>query len=229
MRIEVLPPERWAGSVSGALVERLQQRPRLGLCLATGSTPVPAYALLPAEALSHASVFLLDEYGGLPAGHAARCETMLKTNLLDRVPCRELHTPAVDASDLDEECRRLDQLIAFEGIDLAILGIGRNGHLGMNEPGSTADSPTRKVGLAAATREGARRYGADPPPTWGITIGLKTLLASEEIWLLVTGRRKAEILERALHGRVGPALPASFLQQHRNTVVWADEAAAELL
>lgn len=224
----MLPPESWAETIGGVLVERLQHRRRMRLCLASGSTPIPVYASLPADALSDASVFLLDEYGGLSAGHPARCETMLKRDLLDRVPARELHIPNVDATDPDEACRRFDQLIVTEGLDLAILGLGQNGHLGMNEPGSAEDSSTRVVELADATREGARRYGADPQPTWGIT-GLERILASEEIWLLVTGRRKAEILERTVRGSVGAKLPASFIQQHRNTVVWADEEAAELL
>jgi len=228
VRIEVLPARSWAEAVAGELNERLAPS-SLRLCLATGVTPVPVYAQLPADALSGSTVFLLDEFGGLPPGHPGRCETMLRKALLERVPAGEFHFPDVDAPDLEVECVRYKKLIDDGGLDLAVLGLGTNGHLGLNEPGSTADLPTRLVDLTEETREGARSYGADPPPTWGLAIGLAEILAAREVWLLATGPVKASVLSRVVDDLVTEDLPASFLQTHANAVIWVDHEAAALL
>lgn len=228
MRVVVLPARSWAEAVAAELQARLG-RSGLRLCLATGATPVPVYPELAVDALTAATVFLLDEFGDLPPGHSGRCETMLRTALLDRVPAREVHFPNVDAPDLEIECLRYQELINTGGLDLAVLGLGSNGHLGLNEPGSTADLPTRIVQLTEETRDGARRYGADPPPTWGLAIGLAEILAATEVWLLVTGGSKAAVLSRVVNDPVSHELPASFLKTHVNAVIWADDEAAALL
>ena len=228
MRVEVSPADAWPEAVTGELKGRLAT-PGLRVCLATGATPLPVYGRLPADALAATTVFLLDEFGDLPAGHPGRCETMLRTALLDRVPSAEFHFPDVDAPDLEVECRRFRDLISEGGLDLAILGLGRNGHLGLNEPGSTADAPTRVVELTEETREGARNYGADPPPTWGLAVGLAEILAAREVWLLVTGAAKAAVLARAVNDPVTIQIPATSLRAHPNAVIWSDEPAAALL
>ena len=227
MRVEVLPPDTWAGTVAAEFKDRLGTG--LRLCLATGATPGPVYALLASDALAASTVFLLDEFGGLPQGHRARCETMMRSALLDRVPAREFQFPVVDTSDLETECRRYRDLINDGGLDLAVLGLGMNGHLGLNEPGSGAHQPTRVVELTSETREGARRYGADPPPDWGLAVGLAEILAAREVWLLVTGPTKAEILDGVVTGPMTKQLPASFLRTHPNAIIWADEEAGSLL
>ncbi len=224
----MLSAETWADRVAGELSERLAH-PRLRLCLATGATPIPVYARLPADALRTSTVFLLDEFGGLPAGHRGRCETMLRTSLLDRVPAGEFQFPDVDAPDLEMECWRYRGLINDGGLDLAVLGLGKNGHLGLNEPGSAADQATRIVQLTEETREGARNYGADPPPTWGLAVGLAEILAAREIWLLVTGSNKAEVLTRVVNDTVTDRVPASLLRNHSDAIIWSDQAAAALL
>jgi glucosamine-6-phosphate deaminase len=228
MRLEVLPVPSWAGAVAAALEDCLTSAGRR-LCLATGSTPLPVYGIVRPDALEAATIFLLDEFGGLPSGNPARCERMLRSALVERVPAREFHFPDVDAADLATECLRYGQLITRGGLDLAVLGLGLNGHLGLNEPGSTVDQPTRVVELTQATREGARRYGAEPPPTWGIAVGLAEILAAREVWLLVTGTAKAKVLARVVEEQMGEHLPASFLRTHPNAVIWADEQAASLL
>jgi glucosamine-6-phosphate deaminase len=151
---------------------------------------------------------------------------MLRRALLDRVRPRRFEGPEPNAGDLDAECRRYHEAVVSTGLDLTILGLGRNGHLGLNEPVSSIDSMTRRVELTPETIDGARGYGADPPPTWGIALGLAEIMASDEVWLLVSGEPKADVLEKALQGSVSADLPASFLQTHDNLTVFADHAAA---
>ena len=112
------------------------------------------------------------------------------------------------------------------GIDLVVLGLGRNGHVGMNEPGSRIDSPTRVVELTPPTRDAAIGYGADPPPTHGVTLGMAPILTAREIWLLATGPEKREILHRVLEGPTSPDVPATLLLGHQRLAVVVDEAAA---
>ncbi len=174
--------------------------------------------------LARSEVILLDEFIGLPVGHPGRCESMLRRQLLDHVEVGRFHRIDVDAPDLDTECIRVDA-IATGGIDLAVLGLGSNGHLGMNEPGSEPGDSTRVVELAKETREGLARYGIDLPIEHGVTVGMAQLLAANEVWLLVAGGKKREILRRVLEGPVGPECPASYLREHSNAIVWADEVA----
>jgi glucosamine-6-phosphate deaminase len=228
-RIEVFAPSSWAAATGARLGRWLAERPGRRLCLPTGSTPAPCYAAFAAYGgrLDATHVFLLDEFL-LPAGHPARCDEMLRRDLLDRLDHRPLRFDRldVDAGSLDEECRRYEMAVADGGLDLTILGIGGNGHLGLNEPGSAMDSPTRIVELHPRTVAAAQAYGGAMAARRGATMGLAAILASREIWLLATGSHKAGILQRALRGEVGPEVPASFLQRHPHTVVLADEAAA---
>ncbi len=175
--------------------------------------------------LSRSELLLVDEFG-LPAGHPARCDEMIGRHLLDLLPAppAAVHTVDVDAADLAAECRRYERLAA--GLDLTLLGLGGNGHVGLNEPGSAEGSRTRVVELAPETAAHADTYGAGAAPAWGVTMGIATLLGSAEIWLLVTGAHKAAILRRVLDGPIGPDVPATFLRRHPNAVVLADDAAA---
>lgn len=177
-------------------------------------------------------VILLDEYVGLPAGHPARCDARLRRELLDLLPepPAAVHVIDVDGLDADAAAAAHDATAAA-GIDVALLGLGANGHVGLNEPGSRPDDPTRVVRLAASSRRAAaERYGADPPPAAGVTLGLDRLLGAGEAWLLVTGSSKAEVLARAIDAPEGPDCPASYLPRHPRLRVIADEpAAAELL
>jgi glucosamine-6-phosphate deaminase len=135
----------------------------------------------------------------------------------------------VNAADPDGECHRFDSLVGDGGLDLTLLGLGGNGHLGLNEPGTAVDSPTRVAELAPSTADAVRGYDPDADPVDGMTLGLKRILASDEIWLLVTGSHKAPILERTINGPISSDLPASFLRDHPNAVVYADRSAAALL
>jgi glucosamine-6-phosphate deaminase len=203
----------------------------LRLCLPTGKTPIPAYGAFAAARgrLDAATVFLLDEFV-LPDGHPARCDVMLQTGLLDllQAPPRTLHRLDV-AGDLAAECERYAALVADGGLDLTLLGLGGNGHIGLNEPGTSSDSPTRVVDLHPQTVQHAAQYGGVAAPQHGVTLGMAAILASQEIWLLVTGRHKAEILSRAVTGPMGSDVPATFLRNHPNVWVLTDEDAATRL
>ena len=224
--------EEWGADVGALLVRRMDERNGIRLCLPTGDTPQPGYAAFASMGgrLDGTEVFLLDEFV-LPDGHPARCDEMLARALLDHLdaPPRTLHQLDPSAESLADECDRYEALVADGGLDLTLLGLGGNGHLGLNEPGTEADSATRVVDLHQQTIAHAADYGRGAAPTRGMTLGLRAILASEEIWLLVTGSHKASILHRALAGPVGPGVPASYLQTHPNVSVIADEAAAALL
>ena len=180
--------------------------------------------------LATATVFLLDEFG-LPEDSPARCDVMLRRELLDLLdePPARLVTWDTSAPDLDAECECMEQDIARSGLGLAIVGIGTNGHVGMNEPGTAADSRSRVVDLHPETRRGALRYGAASEPSWGMTLGIATLMDAEEVWLLATGEAKAAIMARTLGGGRTTDVPASLLLDHHGLRVYMDERAAAML
>lgn len=222
----------WAEGVAALWCERLRANPRLRMCLPAGLTPRPLYDRIVRAAqrgevsFRRAEVFLLDEYGGLAPDDPARCVNQLRRFLLDRVPVGRFHRLDPLAPDLDRECRDFEAAIG-PGFDLAILGVGLNGHLGMNEPGSAPDSPTRRVELQASSIASSAAYGPrGASPTWGLTVGLKALLGATEVWLLVRGANKAAIVRRVIEGPPEVSVPASWLQTHPNCHVFLDAAAA---
>lgn len=229
--VEVIPNRDWAERTADRFSSWIDERPTSRVCLPTGKTVEPFYELVADTAgLSGLTIFLLAEFGGLPPGDPGRCESMIKRHLLDRAPgSPAVHLPDVDVEDLDSEAERYDGVVTDGGLDLSLVGLGVNGHIGMNEPGTTSDSPTRVVRLAASTTEHAAEYGATTCPTWGITIGMSPLLQSRELWLMVTGSHKATILERMVNGPIDSTVPASYLREHPNCVVLADQSAAARL
>ena len=190
----------WAEEAADAVLERLAARPALRMCLATGSTPLPVYERLAHSpgAFASAAMLLLDEFGGLPADEPERCDAVLRRTLVDHVAPADYRSIDTEAPDLDAECTAIDAWIdAGPGgvIDLAVLGLGVNGHIGMNEPGS-AVGRTARVELATSTVEGAQRYfGGRYRPTWGVTVGLADLLARRRG--VGAGRRRDEGGDRA--------------------------------
>jgi glucosamine-6-phosphate isomerase len=236
MRLEILPAASWAATVAAELIGLLHERPAARLCLPTGATPTPLYAtLVSAEARGEVSfgastIVMLDEWVGLPPGDPARCNVRLHGELLDRLRMLPAAVMAIDVDGPDPEAAAERHDEAARGLDLALLGLGMNGHVGFNEPGSRPGDGTRLVRLALSSRQAAvERYGASAVPTAGITVGLARLLEARECWLLVTGERKASILRRALEAPEGPDCPASYLRRHARLRVIVDEpAAAEL-
>jgi glucosamine-6-phosphate deaminase len=223
VRLHIEPVASWAATVASSLDGWLGARARPRIGLATGTTVEPVYSRLAPVLVADATIFLLDEYG-LPEGDPGRSAAMLRRGLLDRIGLSNgrFRCPDVDAADLDGACGSYEAAISDGGLDLVVLGLGVNGHVALNEPGSGPETVTRVVTLTAESRLAAQQYGAVEPPSWGITVGMRTLLQAREIWLLVTGRHKRAILDRVLHGPVTPDVPASLLRIHGGVTCWAD-------
>ena len=214
----------------------LRSVPSPVLGLATGGSVQALYRELVRrhreESLSFATTraFLLDEYVGLDPDHPQLYRNVVRTELAGRVnldPAR-LHSPDVQAADLDEECTRYDRLISQARIGLQILGVGRNGHLAFNEPGSAFDSRTRVVRLTAGTRaDNARFFGPlDPVPERAVTQGLGTILEADRLLVIASGAAKAPAVRAALHGPATETLPASILRTHPRVILILDPDAA---
>jgi glucosamine-6-phosphate deaminase len=213
---------------------------RVVLGLATGSTPTGLYRELARmrreEALDFDRVvtFNLDEYVGLAPDHPQAFERWTRERVFDPLGIRvaNRHVPRADGVDLAEVCDGYERAIRDAGgIDLLILGIGRNGHVGFNEPGASPETRTREVELHAWTLEDAAAAfgGLLKVPRRAITMGIATILAAKRLRVLAFGRHKAAIVRRALEGPIDIEVPASILRTHPDLRVWLDhEAASEL-
>jgi glucosamine-6-phosphate deaminase len=212
------------------------------LGLATGSTPVKLYRELirlhREEGLSFRNVvtFNLDEYYGLSPQHPESYRHFMAVQLFNHIdiPPENIHVPdgLIPRSDVFAYCQDYERkIVAAGGIDLQILGIGRTGHIGFNEPGSGIDSRTRMVALDRLTRRDAARdfRGEANVPAYAITMGVGTILQAKEVALLAWGESKAAILRQAIEGPLAESVPASFLQRHPNCRCYIDEAAAREL
>lgn len=218
---------------------QVQQNERSVLGLATGATPTGIYQKLidlhqkQGTSYAHVRVFNLDEYVGLAPDHPNSYAYYMREHLFDHVdiPLEQTHIPSGVATDLEAECQRYEEAIhAAGGIDLQILGIGVNGHIGFNEPGTPFDSKTHVVTLAESTRKANSKYfnKEENMPTQAITMGLSTIMKSKKILLLVSGRHKAPALNRLLHEPMNEELPASILKEHSHVTIIADEEAWSL-
>jgi glucosamine-6-phosphate deaminase len=209
------------------LLESVRYEPRIVLGLPTGRTPLGMYQRVVEECrreyhcFRDVTTFNLDEYVGIPREHDGSYFTYMKRNLFDHVDVEKVFIPNGLASDPEAECRRYEQRIADAGgLGLTFLGLGRNGHIAFNEPGTPFNSRTRVVELTESTRAANAEYFADrQPPTHAITMGVGTILESKRIVLLATGRGKEEALARLRSRQVDVTFPASALWTHRNVHV----------
>ncbi len=217
----------------------LRRKPDAVFLLPTGATPLGMYQYLvelhATEGLSFAGAtfFNLDEYLGLTPDHPASYRVYMRDHFYALVDVNPdlIHVPSGDARNPEAECERYEMAIRDAGgVDLCVLGIGRNGHIGFNEPGASFDSRTRVVRLAETTRlVNAADFKGDRAPSRAITVGMKTIFESREILLLASGSNKADAVAEALYGRVSPDVPASMLSWHRNTTLLLDLEAAALV
>lgn len=229
---------RAAGAAAALVLEHLSRNPRLVLGLPTGNTPIPMYrALVRAHEqgradFSRATTFNLDEFAGLGKGDPGSYRTFMNAVFFDHVnvsAARE-HMPDGRASDWRREIVRYERRIARAGgLDLVVLGVGGNGHLGFNEPGPALEAHTHRVALRPETRRAnAHLFGGRwrDVPSHALSMGIGTILTARHVVLLATGAAKARVVARALTGPVTTELPASLLQVHPDVVVVLDRDAA---
>jgi galactosamine-6-phosphate isomerase len=234
----VLPDyETLSQRAADLVVAGLRANPTALLCLAAGSTPTRTYELLALAGANdptlfkHCRIIKLDEWGGLPPGDPATCDVQLRTllvsplNLTDRYVAFES-----DPSDPDAEATRVADWLDQNGpIDLAILGLGVNGHLGFTEPAEYLQPFAHIAQLSQASLAHAMLAKSDVRPTYGLTLGMADLIQSRRILLLVSGPTKRDPLARLLSGRITTEFPASMLQMHNDVQLLCDEAARPIL
>jgi glucosamine-6-phosphate deaminase len=242
MKIVVTSTPAAAADLAADVIASLLSRdPELVLGLPTGRTPLPFYRSLVARHrqgradFSRATTFNLDEFVGIDAAHPGSYHSYMKSHLFDHVNLSPARTHLIDgaARDWRAEIARFDRLLAQAGgLDAVVLGIGRNGHVGFNEPADRLEAKTHRVRLhAGSRRDNAHLFGGrwtDVPP-FALSMGVATILRARFLLLLATGRAKAQIVARALTGSITTGVPASLVQLHPASVAIVDRAAAAKL
>ncbi len=237
MEIIIQPTAKAATSVAARIVARLlRDKPEAALGLATGSTPLLLYRELIAMKLDWRKVktFNLDEYIGLPAGHAQSYHSFMWEHLFRHVNVakKNVHIPDGLAKDIPKFCATYEkQIRAAGGIDLQVLGIGTDGHIGFNEPTSSLASRTRIKTLTLGTRQDNARFfgGLEQVPHHCITMGIGTIMEAKLNLLLAFGQSKARAVAQAVEGPITSLSPASVLQMHPIVKLCLDQGAASLL
>ena len=211
-------------------------KPNCVLGLATGSTPIGTYDQLVEWYnkgdldFSEVTTVNLDEYKGLPRTNDQSYYYFMHQHLFDRVNIdpERTNVPNGMEPDAEKECGRYEELIrSLGGVDLQLLGLGHNGHIGFNEPGEAFEKETHCVDLTESTIEANKRFfaSADDVPKQAYTMGIKTIMQAKKILIVVNGENKADIVERAFFGPVTPEVPASILQLHNDVTLVGDEEA----
>lgn len=230
--ITVQSPQEGAEVAFKLLTDKLATGAKT-LGLATGSSPIAFYQKLVASDLDFSALISinLDEYVGLSADNPQSYHYFMKENLFAAKPFKANYLPDGHATDLVAEGQRYDQLIADNPIDFQLLGIGRNGHIGFNEPGTSFDSGTHLVDLAENTIQANARFFEDisQVPRQALSMGIASILSAKTIVLFAYGEEKADAIYGMVKGPVTEELPASALQNHPDVYVIADAAAASRL
>lgn len=241
MNIRVLENELLAGKAAAIIIaSQIMRRPESVLGLSTGNTPVDTYQELVRMSRSgiidwsRVKTFNLDEYLGLPAGDEKSYHHYMQRHLFDNVNIRPqaINIPDGMAKDPEAECLAYERkIIEAGGIDLLFLGIGRNGHIGYNEPGGHFISRTHPADLSDDTIEDNSRFFPEPDdvPRQALSMGIGTIMKAKSIVLLATGSSKARAVANMLQGNISPLCPASILQSHSNVTVLLDHQAAVAL
>lgn len=232
-------PQAIGQYVSDLLIKQIQTKPNSVLGLATGSTMLPVYrqfvAALEQGAVDASSIttFNLDEYLDLAPEHTESYHYFMQEHLFRHLslPSAQVHLPNGQAQDMTQECRHYSESIESQGLDVQLLGIGTNGHIGFNEPYTSFDSRTHVVELSENTRVDNSRFFKDitEMPTHAITMGLADIMSAKQVVLVATGKHKAEVMAKLFNSPVSEAMPASILKQHGRVQILLDEEAASLI
>ena len=242
MQVSVFKDDRTlARTLAAQIAKSLAEKPDLVLGLPTGRTPIRLYHELGAmhgkgqADFARATTFNLDEFLGIPSSHPGSYRSFMEEHFFSRVNVapERINIPNGAAADPAAECMRYERAIADAGgIDLQLLGIGTNGHIGFNEPARELAAMTHRVVLKASTRHSnAGLFGGDESqvPTEALSMGMATIMHAGRIVLIATGKSKARCIQRVVHGPITTKLPASFLQLHRHVELMLDESAASAL
>jgi glucosamine-6-phosphate deaminase len=241
MEIIIHPDAKTGCEYASKIISNLiRQKPNAVLGLATGSTPIPVYQSLIQKHktagldFSQVKTFNLDEYIGVSPTHSASYHHYMKSHLFDHIHIRPENTnlPNGLAPDIEAHCNEYEAQIKHAGgIDLQLLGIGGEGHIGFNEPSSSLASRTRVKTLIQRTRDDNKKFflPGEEVPEHVITMGIATIMEAKTILLLAFGAAKAEAIARSLEGPITARIPASILQMHPKTIVLLDDAAASKL
>ncbi len=232
--------EKLSKEAAKLVADRLKKKPNLVLGLATGSTPLGLYKELSRmhkyEGLDFSKVttFNLDEYVGIPPSHDQSYHYFMQQNFFKNVNLdpRYIHVPQGMSKDVEQFCNWYeDRIKSFGGIDLQVLGIGSNGHIAFNEPGSSLGSRTRIKTLTSATRKDNKRFfkSSEEVPKYAITMGVGTIMDAKELLLVASGKGKADAIHQAVEGPITAMCPASIIQMHKEAFVIVDKDAASKL
>lgn len=234
--IKVKDYEQLSNTAAKFIIERVKNKPNIVLGLATGGTPEGTYKNVIQDhqqngtSYEQVATFNLDEYIGLPGSDKNSYRYYMNEHLFNHINVKKenTHIPNGEVSNVNQECEDYEGRIQqIGGIDLQILGIGENGHIGFNEPGTAFNSRTHVIGLTEETRQANARYfsSIESVPTHAITMGIGTIMEAKEIVLLASGEKKREAMKKLILGEVTEEFPASILQKHKNVTIIADEAA----
>ncbi|WP_349407680.1 glucosamine-6-phosphate deaminase [Pseudalkalibacillus sp. SCS-8] len=234
--VTVKTKEEMSATASKLIVDKLRQKPELVLGVATGGTPIGTYEefvdRVKQEELDVSSMRTvnLDEYVGLPRDHEESYWHYIYTHLYKplKLPVENAFVPDGLSRDLEAECNRYEEAIeSLGGVDLQLLGVGRNGHIGFNEPGTPMDSRTHVVELTESTRQANARFFNDieEVPTQAITVGISTIMKSRSILLLASGQEKCAAVEALLDGKVDIEWPVTILNGHPDVTLIVTEDA----
>lgn len=241
MRLHVVNDyDQLSSKAASFLASQIILKPDSVLGLATGATPLGMYQNLVKlyqdgmVDFSEVVTFNLDEYLGLEKTHPQSYNYYMFNNFFDHVniPAEQIHIPQVNSPDIQKTSREYDQAIAnFEGIDLQVLGIGNNGHIGFNEPNHILKTETHLVCLTEETIEANSRFfnSANEVPREAISMGMGSIMQAKRILLLASGESKAEAIAQTISGQITTEVPASLLQLHPNLTIIVDQQAAKLL
>lgn len=240
MDIRIFKNEAEIGKAAGQLFcDTVKANPSCVLGLATGATPIPTYNYMVDEykagnvSFKDVCTFNLDEYCDLPKEHKNSYYSFMFENLFSKIDINADNVNFLDGNtdDPEAESARYAQAIASKGgIDVQLLGIGRNGHIAFNEPSDAFTGESFKIALTQSTIDANSIYFDDiPMPRYAMTMGIGSIMKAKKIVLIATGASKAEAVKGMIKGEVTPQLPASILQQHQDVVIFLDESAASLL
>src|SRR5262245_17326785 len=228
-------PAEANAAAAGCLIDWLMHPQTRNVMVAGGNTPLEVYRLVAKQGLnlSHLNVFALDEYVGVPAEKSRNCTNLLRRSIAERwgIPPEQFFK----VSSLEEEAlasvRQHEQrIVKMGGLAVIVLGLGKNGHLGFNKPGSKEASPGRVVHLESVSIEANRQwFDGEYAPSLGVTVGLKTILAARHVLIMAFGSHKAAAVKAMVEGPRSEQCPASFLLGHLDTQVFLDQEAAAAL